>query len=275
MFVFLCVVLTFNANKISLLGIPYDKGANIRGAALAPEKVQDILRHTVDMVDTEIDDYTSILKTTKNKVIDIHKQNKIPVCIGGDHSIAIASASAMSSKFPTILWMDAHADFNTPETSETQNLHGMPLSILHGLGEKKFTSLCDEFYTKERIHLFGIRDVDKEEMKLLKSYNISCTPMSFVHAYGADYCMTKVLSKIGTNRIHLSFDMDVIDPLYCPGVSTKVQKGMDLTQLDICLNILRDSNKIGSMDIVEYNPLNDVNDKTAYCIRYMLNKLFE
>ena len=274
MFAVITYVLTFNTNKISLIGIPYDKGANIYGSCLGPEKVQGILGQSIDMIDTKVEDYTRILCHTKKKVYDIQRQNKIPVCIGGDHSVAIASASAMSSRFPSILWIDAHADFNTPETSETQNLHGMPLSILHGLGENKYTDLCDEFYTNDRIHLFGIRDVDKEEMKLLKKYNISYTFMSSVHMYGADYCMRKAMSSLASNNIHVSFDMDVIDPMYCPGVSTKVSNGMDLTQLDICLNILRDSQRIVSMDIVEYNPLNDLDDKTGNCIKYMLNKLF-
>tara|TARA_B100000482_G_C12598237_1_gene294118 strand:- start:504 stop:1298 length:795 start_codon:yes stop_codon:yes gene_type:complete len=259
---FLTCVVTFNANKIGLVGIPYDKGTHIYGSALGPEKVQGILRENIDMVDTNHNDYIRILNDAKKKVSDICMQGKIPVCIGCDHSVTIASASAMSSKFPSILWMDAHAEFNTPE-----------MSILHGLGKQKYTTICDETYTNDRIHLFGIRDVDPEEIFFLKSNNITCTPMSLVHMYGADYCMRRALSTL-TNRIHVSFDMDVMDPLYCPGVSTKVPNGMDLTQLDVCLDILRDSRKIASMDIVEYNPLNDFDDKTGLCIRYMLNKLF-
>ena len=254
---------------VRFVSVPFDAGANIKGAAQGPATLQKSFKFDTITIKCDNRDNVAIFEDIKRNVLDIVKNNDFPVCFGGDHSIAIGSGAAVSNYASSILWMDAHADFNTPESSETQNLHGMPLAILHGLGSQNYTSICDSFPSRNNIHIFGARDIDAEESKLLEKYNIKCTTMSTIKRYGVDYCMRQVIRNL-PGRIHLSFDVDVMDPSVCPGVSTPVSNGLDYEQLEICLQHLNECKRVRSLDIVEFNPLFDENEKTISLIRFML-----
>lgn len=201
-------------------------------------------------------------------------RSHIPICIGGDHSLAIGSVSGSSAfyrkqkKSVGLIWVDAHTDINTPKTSPSGNLHGMPLSSILAMSEDDDFSLLDGFRKKilaENTAIIGIRTVDGLEREFCRTSGIKYFTMREIDERGMHSVMKEAIEWVSTNTcaIHVSFDLDAIDPLYAPGVSTPETGGLSYREAHLLLEMVADTQKLCSLDIVELNPFMDLDNKTA------------
>ncbi len=284
--------------NVRIIGVPSDLGANMRGANIGPSAVRiaglhekisvlgygiedagDILvpiRETLsnDIVRekflTTISDICDVLRMEVEAALD---RDLMPIIIGGDHSIVIGSICGSSAHFRKknqhigIIWVDAHADMNTPESSPTGNIHGMPLSISLGKGLTQLVNLGG-FSGKIRpqnVALVGIRTLDHEEKRICRESGIRYFTMREIDERGMAAVMKDAIAVAAndTNGIHLSFDIDAVDPLYAPGVSTPVTGGISYREAHLALEMLADTRMLTSMEFVELNPMRDVAHKTA------------
>ncbi len=283
--------------NISIIGVPMDFGQQLRGVDMGPAAVRYTglisrlrsLGHTVvDTGDISIPirdcDLTASCNETQNKdkylkeitqiCESIYRAGKIivergdfPLFIGGDHSIAVGTVASVTNNEPTgLIWIDAHGDFNTPQTSPSGNIHGMPLAALIGEGHP---SLVNVGRKGAKIHpdnvvLIGQRDLDRSEKKRLKKAGIAVFTMRDIDEQGISSVANKALMKlVHLKKIHLTVDMDALDPVEAPGVGTPVPGGISYREAHLLMEILSDSGKIYSMDMVEINPILDVANKTA------------
>ncbi len=212
----------------------------------------------------EITTVCESIYTVGQKMVE---KNRFPLFIGGDHSIAVGTVAAVSKKEPTgLIWIDAHADFNTPATSPSGNIHGMPLSMLLGEGH---SSLVNVGYPgakilPENVVLIGQRDIDDQEKERLKKTGMTVFTMRDIDEQGISAIANKAMMKfIHLKRVHLTLDMDALDPVEAPGVGTPVPGGITYREAHLLMESLSDSGKITSMDLVEINPILDVANKTA------------
>jgi arginase len=193
-----------------------------------------------------------------------------PLVIGGDHSLGIGSISG-ASRFHdnlAVIWIDAHGDINTYETSPSSNAHGMPLSAALGKGEP---SLINVYYDgakvkPQNVYIIGARDLDKGEIQLAQELSLNLYTMDHVRRIGIDNTIEQVLNKIKSSNvdgIHLSFDIDVLDKSLVPGTGTPVDNGFNVDDIKGILKKLLATNLVKSMDLVELNPLLDINDTTS------------
>jgi arginase len=201
------------------------------------------------------------------------EEGRIPLILGGDHSIAAGSVAGMSSYYRSegkrlgLIWLDAHADANTPETSPSGNVHGMPLACLCGLGPEEMTGIAG-FSPKvnpKNAAVVGLRSVDPGERKNLKDLGIQTFTMRDIDERGMRSVMAEALdlASEGTDGIHVSLDMDGLDPDEAPGVGTPVRGGMSYREAHLAMEMIADSGKLVSMDVVEVNPVLDVSNETA------------
>ncbi|MBX9688719.1 MAG: arginase [Candidatus Obscuribacterales bacterium] len=206
-------------------------------------------------------------------VKDAMAAGSIPITIGGDHSLAIGSISGVSSYYRErkerfgLLWFDAHGDINTPDTSYSANLHGMPLAISLGKGEESLTQLCG-FSPKvegKRSVLIGLRDVDPPEKDLIRELGIHAFTMRDIDHLGMGRLSELALELVGKDisGIHLSFDIDVMDPEIAPGVTTVAPGGMSYREAHLALTMLAETGLVRSIDFVELNPARDIRNRTA------------
>lgn len=237
---------------INTISIPYDKGANVLGSASAPNILFNDLNKILPIESNKIintnqimikmfyDTYFEIVKQTKN--------NNIPIILGGDHSIVVPGIFAINQYYKNIenkklgiLWCDAHADFNTLESSPSNNLHGMPVSILchHTL---EYLAI-DDAILPEQFGFYGVRDIDSLEFDRFKKYN-----MKILENNNIDNWLCKF------DKIHVSFDIDCIEPTEFNGVNTPVPNGKTINNIKNLFKKIKKTNKLISMDIVEYNP---------------------
>ena len=198
---------------------------------------------------------------------------KFPLVLGGDHSIAagtvagVASAYRRSSQAIGLMWFDAHTDMNTPESSPSGNVHGMPLACCIGRGPKLLTDLLG-FSPKIRpgnVALIGIRDVDQQERDLVQSSGVTVFTMRQIDEMGLHAVMDRALAIVneGTAGFHLSLDMDAIDPVEAPGVGTPVQGGVTYREAHLAMEMICDCDHLLSMELVEVNPVLDSANRTA------------
>lgn len=189
--------------------------------------------------------------------------NRLPITIGGDHSIGAATLSGMLEHDPNtcILWIDAHADINTPKTTDSGNLHGCPVSFVMGLDKETYPEALKWIPSNlkpNKIAYIGLRDVDAGEKKILKENNIKAFSMHHVDKYGIGKVVDMALDAINPNRefpIHLSYDVDAIDPLYVPATGTRVEGGLTLREGLYIAEAVAETGLLSSLDIVETNPL--------------------
>ena len=250
---------------LRFIGVPFDYGANIRGAAKAPRLLRNHIRHLPIIIPSdgmiEIDGTFETLRYLFFATYRCFQQGQTPLVVGGDHSIAIASVAASQTfaveqkKSLGVLWCDAHADFNTLETSVTKNIHGMPVAVLcgHTIPSLQFSVSLhpDQFL------FWGVRDLDPDEADRFDSYEMQT--MTSIDTL--KHWMKK------HDYIHVSFDVDCMDPLFCPGVSTPVSAGLRTKDVEDVFVALRASKKVIAMDLVEYNPNFDIMNATRdFCI---------
>jgi len=198
---------------------------------------------------------------------------KVPLVLGGDHSIAIGTVSGMSRHFRKLnrklglIWIDAHADMNTPDSSPSGNVHGMPLACCIGLGPSELTRLYGYApkVEPENVALIGLRSVDEKERLNVQGTGIRTFTMRDIDERGLREVMQVALgfATAGTEAFHLSFDMDAVDPQEAPGVGTPVKGGFTYREAHLAMEILCDSGRMASMEIVEVNPVIDEVNRTA------------
>jgi arginase len=188
--------------------------------------------------------------------------------IGGDHSVAFGSITGILRARPDValIWVDAHGDFNTPDTSPSGNLHGMPLAVLMGYARSEIEGFewMDAQISRERVAVVGLRSVDEGERRLLREAGVTVFTMTDIDREGIGAIMRKAISAInpdGNRAIHLSYDIDAIDPNEAPGTGTRVRGGLSYREAHYIAESLAETGRLGSMDIVEINPELDSEDK--------------
>jgi len=207
------------------------------------------------------------------KVERIMSRGHFPLVLGGDHSIAAGTVSGIAvfarrqGKKVGLLWVDAHGDINTPESSPSGNLHGMPVGALLGDGPDELTGIGGKFRKVDaaNVALVGIRSLDEGEKHRLKQTGVQVHTMSDIDRHGIHRIMKKALARVtdGTDYVHVSFDLDAVDPTVAPGVGTPVKGGLDYREAHLIMELLHDSGVMTSLEMVEVNPILDKGNASA------------
>lgn len=201
----------------------------------------------------------------------------LPVFLGGDHSVALGTVAAAASHGRTgVLWIDAHGDFNTPETSPSGNLHGMPLAALTGRGAPEMVDLGHPGakVAAQDVMLIGIRDLDSEERVLLRDSGAGVYTMREIDDRGIGPIAREAVGRLShLSRIHVSLDMDALDPREAPGVGTPVTGGLTYREAHLLMEIIAESVEVSSIDVVEINPILDHSNRTAQLALELLMSL--
>lgn len=280
--------------RINIIKACTDLGVDVDGAGLGPnmltinyENVNKVYIERVKNVNKEkekgnkkknlkvLNKFNKKLYKTITKSL---KNNKVPIIIGGDHSIAMASALATIKKYKKmgIIWIDAHGDFNTFNTTTTGNIHGLPLAAITGYEKEALTKFHKgNLYKYENTVIVGARDIEKSEMENLKEAGIIVFSTSEIRKYGVKNIMKKAIEIASNNTkgIHISYDIDIIEPNIAKGVSVPSKNGISLEEADMIVEeILENKKTIKSIDIVEYNPLKDEGEKTRVIVEKIVEK---
>lgn len=207
------------------------------------------------------------------KVQRIMGLGHFPLVLGGDHSIAVGTVSGIAAfahaqgQKVGLLWIDAHGDINTPETSPSGNIHGMPLAALLGFGAPELTSVGGSAPKVDpaNVALVGIRSLDTGEKKRLKETGVQVHTMSDIDRHGVHRVMKKALAQVtaGTDFVHVSLDLDAVDPSVTPGVGTPVKGGLDYREAHLIMEVIADAGVMTSLEVVEVNPILDERNKSA------------
>ncbi len=284
--------------SVQIIGVPLDLGANMRGANMGPSAIRiaelhqkisvlgyqpyDIgdlpvpVRDTLPAAATQERYRSQIVSACRDLEQEVHaalSADRIPIVLGGDHSIAIGTISGVSRYFREkhqqigLIWIDAHADCNTPDSSPSGNIHGMPLSIVLGQGYPDLVGIGGQGakVRPENVALIGIRTLDGAEKEILRRSGIRYFTMREIDERGMHAVMKDAVAVAtrGTGAIHLSFDIDGIDPASAPGVSTPVTGGLSYREAHLALEMIADTGMLASMEFVELNPMTDHAHKTA------------
>lgn len=293
---------------IDLIGAPTDIGADNRGGSMGPEalrvaglhKALERLGYTVadrgNLIGPlnpnrgPVDGYRHLEETavwcerTRDAVRDTLDAGRLPVLLGGDHSLAIGSIAgvaahcAAANKPLSVLWLDAHADFNTAATSPTGNIHGMPLAIVAGRGPERLTKLgpAVPILDPARVVQVGVRSVDAMEKKMVVDSGMEVLDMRRIDEIRMRETMTIALDKLAKlgGHVHVSFDVDFLDPSIAPGVDTAVPGGPTYREAQLCMEMIHDSGLMASLDLMELNPAYDIENKTAKLLVELVESLF-
>lgn len=290
--------------EISVIGAPMDLGQTRRGVDMGPsamryagliKRLESLGYRVEDCGDIEIGRPASQLETGRLKnlkavaeanvklyeaVSKEVKKNRFPLVLGGDHSIAIGTLAAVSRAYKNlgVIWYDAHGDLNTPETSPSGNIHGMPLAASLGLGHAALTGIGGYApkVKPENVVLIGIRSLDEGEKALIKEKNIRVYTMHEIDKLGMTRVMTETIEylKGKTDGVHLSLDLDGLDPNDAPGVGTPVSGGITFRESHLAMELLADADIITSAELVEVNPILDERNKTAKVAVDLAGSLF-
>ncbi|HHA6205551.1 TPA: arginase [Staphylococcus aureus] len=251
----------------------YDKG-DIKVPAVNIEKF-----HSEQKGLRNYDEIIDVNQKLNKEVSASIENNRFPLVLGGDHSIAVGSVSAISKHYNNlgVIWYDAHGDLNIPEESPSGNIHGMPLRILTGEGPKELIELNSNVIKPENIVLIGMRDLDKGERQFIKDHNIKTFTMSDIDKLGIKEVIENTIEYLKSRNVdgvHLSLDVDALDPLETPGTGTRVLGGLSYRESHFALELLHQSHLISSMDLVEVNPLIDSNNHTAEQVVSLVGTFF-
>jgi arginase len=283
------------ARAVGILGVPLDLGAGRRGTDMGPSAIRFAgLAERLRRLGVAVHDHGYVAAAApetrvpgdehlrfgreisrtclrlRDRVKGILGAGETPVILGGDHSLAmgsVAGTAAHAGGRVGLLWIDAHADMNTPETSPSGNVHGMPLAVLLGRGDPMLKGIGGKAPTVLPRHaaLLGVRDVDPGERKLIRELGLAVYTMKELDERGTGTCIREALARVtkGTKGFHLSFDMDVLDPEYAPGVGTPVPGGLTYREAHLACELAAETGKLLSMDVVEVNPILDERNRTA------------
>ena len=282
--------------NIKIIGACTDLGVDIDGADIGPKNIINNLNNNCEKLIIEKPycikskdpkDFKKNLKEVNifnndlfNEVSKTIKDNNFPITIGGDHSLAIGSALASQSlnKNLGIIWIDAHLDYNTFETTITGNLHGLPLAAINGIA-KDLTHFTNDFINPKNTVVVGYRSKEinsKDELNNIKKMGVSVFTNEDIKKHGIVKIMEEAIkvASNGTNGFHISYDLDIIDKNFSPGVSVPELDGIDEdTAYKIADILANDINKLKSFDLVEYNPKYDIDNKTLDIALNILNKI--
>jgi len=280
--------------RIRVIGVPMDLGADRRGVDIGASAIRyaglnDQLRHLgYEVYDTGnvvvpqpesqpagsphikyLEPIVKVAEELSSAVTAALKENEFPLILGGDHSIALGSIAGVARVHPDVgvLWIDAHADFNTTETTPSGNIHGMILAALAGIGDSRLTELggWSPKIDKRKLVIIGARALDAGERDLLRHHNIHVFTTSDIDQRGMSQVIHEALAIAGqgNNGIHLSLDMDSLDPSEAPGVGTPIRGGLTYREAHLAMELIADAGHLISMDVVEVNPILDRENATA------------
>jgi arginase len=208
---------------------------------------------------------------------------RMPILLGGDHCLGMGSITAVArhcrdtGQKLRVLWLDAHADFNTSDVTPSGNVHGMPVACLCGLGPRELTHLGGDApaIQPEVLRQIGIRSVDEGEKRLVKEHGLDVYDMRYIDEVGMKRAMEEALDGVDENtHLHVSFDVDFLDPSIAPGVGTTVPGGPNYREAQLVMEMIADSGRMGSLDIVELNPIIDKRNRTAKLAVDLVESLF-
>lgn len=287
---------------VRIIGIPMDLGQMHRGVDMGPVAIRyaglagalkRLGYQTKDFGNIEIPGHYTLTDTRfSERIIPIRKacakayklgrdalrNGETPIFLGGDHSASIGSIGGVTHDGACgLIWVDAHGDFNTPDTSDTDNVHGMVLSILLGSGPKELVDVGRKGAKLEAgdVVLIGVRDLDHQEKLLLKNSGCTIYTMRDIDELGMHRILKQSLDKIAhRSTIHLSLDMDSIDPQEAPGVGTPCAGGLTYREAQLIMETIADSGKLQSVDVMEVNPILDTCNHTAQVAVSMVASLF-
>jgi arginase len=294
-------------SPVSLIGVPTDIGAGDRGARMGPEALrlaglgEALAARGVDVADRgnlggpnnpwlpPTDGYRHLAevvawnRATMDAVYAELQRGRLPIMLGGDHCLGIGSITAVArhcrdtGKQLRVLWLDAHADFNTHEVTPSGNIHGMPVACLCGIGPDALTRLGGDApaISPSQVRQVGIRSVDEGEKRLVKEHRLDVYDMRYIDEVGMKRAMEQALHGVDENtHIHVSFDVDFLDPSIAPGVGTTVPGGPNYREAQLVMEMIADSGRMGSLDIVELNPALDHRNETARLAVDLVESLF-
>src|SRR5690606_22604142 len=296
-----------SSRPVSLIGVPTDVGAGHRGARLGPEALriaglpEALAARGVDVRDVgnvqgprnpwtaPVDGYRHLAEVVEwNRALMEAslaelRAGRMPIMLGGEHCLGIGSITAVArwcreqGKDLRILWPAAHSDFNTSDVTPSGNVHGMPVACLCGLGPDALTRLGGDAPALQpsQVRQIGIRSVDPEEKRLIKSHRVDVYDMRYIDEAGMKRTMEAALQGMdGNTHLHVSFDVDFLDPSIAPGVGTTVPGGVNYREAQLVMEMIADSGRMGSLDIVELNPLLDNRNTTAELAVDLVESLF-
>ncbi len=292
---------------IGLIGAPTDIGAGSRGASMGPEAlrvagIQDILRsHGLTVTDRgnvsgpanpwlpavngyrHLSEVAAWNNAVHDAVYSALSARELPLLMGGDHCLGIGSISAVArhcrdkGKKLLVLWLDAHADFNTSALTPTGNVHGMPVAVLCGHGPQELTRIggTTPAIQPGMIRQIGIRSVDAGEKRFVRESELKMFDMRYIDEMGMKRTMEAALADTDEDtHIHVSFDVDFLDPSVAPGVGTTIRGGPTYREAQLCMEMIADTGLLGSLDIMELNPALDVRNQTAEVAVDLVESLF-
>ena len=300
---------TANQPRIALLGVPIEIGASQAGTLMGPaalrtagiarllEELEFAVEDHGDLARPNVisdgpppanakyyDEVKSWIRVLSEQAFAIARTGAIPIFMGGDHSLSMGSVNGVARYWQEmgrplfVLWLDAHADYNTPATTITGNMHGMSSAFLCGepgldqlLGNQARASI-----TPDQLDLFGIRSIDPLEKKLVHERRIAIADMRAIDEHGVAVLIRRVIERVKAKNgvLHLSFDVDFLDPGVAPGVGTTVPGGATYREAHLIMELLHDSGVVHSVDIVELNPFLDERGRTARAAVELLGSLF-
>jgi arginase len=292
---------------VSLIGAPTDIGAGHRGASMGPEALRvarlgEALRaRGLEVADRgnligpanpwlpPVDGYRhleqvvawngALMETSLREL----RAGRMPVVLGGDHCLGIGSLTAVArycreaGRKLRVLWLDAHSDFNTSTVTPSGNVHGMPVACLCGLGPDELTGLGGDApaMRPDQFRQIGIRSVDPEEKRLVKQHRLDIYDMRYIDEVGMKRVMAQALDGVDADtHLHVSFDVDFLDPGIAPGVGTTVPGGPNYREAQLVMEMIADTGRMGSLDIVELNPVLDNHNATAELAVDLVESLF-
>jgi arginase len=296
-----------STRTVTLIGAPTDIGASDRGSSMGPEALRvaglqgalrdrgfEVLDHgnlsgPNNPFTTPVGGYRHLAEVIEwnRKVHEaVHADlgaSRLPILLGGDHSLSIGSISAVArhcrdkGKKLRVLWLDAHADFNTSDLTPTGNIHGMPVACLCGFGPRELTTIGGHgpALHPSWIRQIGIRSVDEGEKRFVHEQHLEVFDMRYIDEMGVRQTMEHALEGLDANtHLHVSFDVDFLDPEIAPGVGTTVPGGPSYREAQLCMEMIADTGLVASLDVMELNPAMDVRNKTAALAVDLVESLF-
>jgi len=292
---------------VSLIGAPTDIGAGSRGASMGPEALRVanigpvLMSHGLDVIDRgnlngpanpwlppvdgyrHLDEVVAWNQAVHEAVYRELQGGRLPILLGGDHCLGIGSISAVArhcretNKKLRVLWLDAHADFNTNALTPSGNIHGMPVACLCGHGPKALIEIGGAVpaISPKAIRQIGIRSVDQGEKRLVHAAGLEVFDMRYIDEMGMRHAMELALATLDANtHLHVSFDVDFLDADIAPGVGTTVKGGPTYREAQLCMEMIADTGRLASLDVMELNPALDVRNGTAIVAVDLIESLF-
>ncbi len=299
-----------NDSIVRLIGAPTDVGASMRGAGLGPEALRVAgLPEALARLGLTVNDGGNLIGPTNpwqppvnghrhlKEVLAWNQQvfqavsaalatGEMPMLLGGDHCLAMGSIGAVAAHCRAtgqnlrVIWLDAHADFNTSDITPSGNLHGMPVAVLFGLGPDDLVHLAaaglpQPALSRDELRLIGVRSVDEHERQFVHAQGLEVFDMRHLDEHGMRAVMQQALMGVDERtHLHVSFDVDFLDPDIAPGVGTAVRGGPTYREAQLCMEMIADTGRLSSLDIMELNPARDLQNRTAELVVDLVESLF-